>query len=171
MASPRPISPVPSFVFALRLICSTGCPAISRAPSRIAGKCGPSFGRSQNDDRIQMIDAQLRARREACACAREKSGSAAPFHFGSVSGKCVPMSPRPPAPRSASQSAWRARRHRSGPREPLSNGTSNAADHQLAAFGQAVQIVANAGASHSCAPGLSLLFEVESARGPCRRGA
>src|SRR5713101_1821955 len=38
------------------------------------------------------------------ACSR-KIKLFAPFHFGSVSGKCVPISPSPAAPSSASQSA------------------------------------------------------------------
>ena len=47
MASPRPTASTPSFVLALRLISAAVMPRDFASAARIAGKCGPSLGRSQ----------------------------------------------------------------------------------------------------------------------------
>lgn len=44
IASPRPMASTPSFVLALRLICSMRMPSAFASTARMAGKCGTSFG-------------------------------------------------------------------------------------------------------------------------------
>ncbi len=55
MASPRPISPVPSFVFAFRLICSAAIPRAFRQRNAHRGEMRAQLGAFADDHRIQMI--------------------------------------------------------------------------------------------------------------------
>src|SRR5258708_3104367 len=123
MASPRPTASTPSLVLAFRWIFSVGTRRAFARASRIFGKWGPSFGRSRMTTASTCSMARCFSSRSLRACSRNRR-LFAPFHLGSVSGKCVPMSPRPAAPSSASQSAWATTSPSECPTGPLSKGTS-----------------------------------------------
>ena len=72
----------------------------------------------------------------------------APFHFGSVSGKCVPISPSAAAPRSASQSAWLSTSPIRAPHRAFLERNLDPADHELAALCKPVQVVDDPTPSH-----------------------
>src|SRR6266853_1431916 len=97
IASPWPIASTPSLVLAFKLIAETEIPNDFANASRMAGKCGPSFGFSVMTI-ASMCD--MRSWRSASKSrTRSKNRKLeTSFHFGSVSGKCVPMSPSPAAP-------------------------------------------------------------------------
>src|SRR5665213_1029219 len=104
IASPRPIASTDSLVLAFKLIMEEAMPSDLARVSRMAGKCGPSFGFSVITVASICIMVNLRWANRPRMCSRN-SRLRASFHFGSVSGKCVPMSPRPAAPNSASHIA------------------------------------------------------------------
>src|SRR5208337_3277516 len=123
MASPRPTASTPSLVLAFRWIFSTGTLKDFASASRIFGKCGPSLGRSRITTASTYSMAKCFSSRSFRACSRN-SRLLEPFHLGSLSGKCVPISPSPAAPNSASQSACATTSPSECPTGPFSHGTS-----------------------------------------------
>src|SRR5229473_3265877 len=123
MASPRPMASTPSFVLAFRLICSGVMPSVFARASRMAGKCGPSFGFSVITTASMCTMRSRRSSSSRCTPSR-KIKLEAPFHLGSVSGKCMPISPRLAAPNNASQMACDSTSPSEWPSGPLSKGTS-----------------------------------------------
>src|SRR5512143_48869 len=89
----------------------------------MAGMWGAILGRSAT-----MVASILCTRNPPSARSRPTSSSKTrldmPLYFGSESGKCLPMSPRPAAPRSASQTACRRTLASEWPRSPCSAGMS-----------------------------------------------
>ena len=74
-----------------------------------------------------------------------KRSDAAPFHCGSLGGKCEPISPSASAPRMASTSACRPTSPSECARKPLCVRHAHAADHQMIAVAEGVHVVAGAG--------------------------
>ena len=70
---------------------------------------------------------------------------AAPFHLGSLGGKCEPISPSASAPRMASTSACRPTSPSEWARKPRGVRHADAADHQMVAVAEGVHVVAGAG--------------------------
>ena len=149
MASPRPTASTPSLVLAFRLMRSASMPSAPASACAHGREMRAEFGPLGNHDGVDMRDAQSLLRRaSARTCSRNRK-LAASFHCGSLSGKCVPMSPSPAAPSSASQIACASASPSEWPTGPLIEGNFDAAQHELAATRQAVQIVADAGATHA----------------------
>ena len=69
----------------------------------------------------------------------------APFHCGSVSGKCRPMSPSDAAPRIASVAAWQAASASEWPSAPRSDGIVTPPRTSGRSCDQPMQVVADAG--------------------------
>ena len=94
IASPRPSSPTPSLVFPLMLTRSIDRRRARAARfARIASMYGASFGRSSDHRDVDVADLEAPARRTIATARPSRSRLDAPFHCGSVSGKCRPMSP------------------------------------------------------------------------------
>src|SRR5882672_8495541 len=86
IASPWPIASTPSLVLAFKLIAEVEIPRDFANASRMAGKCGPSFGFSV------ITTASICAMRSRCSTSSSRTRSKnrrleTSFHFGSVSGK------------------------------------------------------------------------------------
>src|SRR5204863_883107 len=121
MPSPRPIAPRRSEVFALTL---TWSGRIARSAARFAtivGMCSAIFGAS-----ARMVASTLAIENPASRIlpptSRRKVRLSAFLYFGSLSGKCRPMSPSAAAPRSASHTAWTSTSASECPARPFSNG-------------------------------------------------
>ena len=147
MASPRPISPVPSFVLAFRLIWSGEMPSDFASAARMAGKCGPSFGRSQITTASRCLMRRLRSSSSFRVCSRKsRLEDALPFRIGIREMRADVAEARRAEQRVAKRVAQHiaiGMAHRA-----FVERNFDSADHQLAAFGQAVQIVADSGARH-----------------------
>lgn len=100
-ASPRPISPQPSFVPAFTF---TGPFSSDLSVSRIAGLKGASFGRSARIITSAFASDHPAAIASAHTCSTNVR-LGAPLHLGSVLAKRSPMSPPPRAPKIASTKA------------------------------------------------------------------
>ncbi|PAV67340.1 hypothetical protein WR25_01718 [Diploscapter pachys] len=101
MPSPRPVKPSRSVVVALMLTRSSDSPSSAPMRVRMASRCGPIFGASQISVRsTKSMRPPLSAIRVAACC--RNCAESAPFHCGSLGGKCVPMSPAAIVPSSAS---------------------------------------------------------------------
>src|SRR5262245_2957752 len=121
MASPRPISPRPSFVFPLMLTRSSDTPRTAARLARIWSMYGASLGRSRMTVASTLPTARPSARTTSTA-RLSRSTLEAPFHRGSVSEKWRPMSPAPAAPRIASVTAWHTASASECPARPRSKG-------------------------------------------------
>src|SRR6266480_5893881 len=103
--SPRPIQPIPSFVFAFTDTCAGPVSNASARRSFIASICGASFGFS-----MMTVTSACTNWNPASTTLRNallsKSIELASFQRGSSLGNMRPMSPRPAAPRMASVTAW-----------------------------------------------------------------
>ena len=99
-----------------------GTPEISAIFARITSRSGPIFGRSQISVTSRLATRPLRAVTRSTAYFRKRSEEA-PFHLGSLGGKCEPMSPSASAPRMASTSACRPTSPSEWARKPRVCGT------------------------------------------------
>ena len=96
--SPRPIAPSPSHVVALMLMRSDSHPRSSGdVAAHRARDDRRAAGASASSVRSALTTRQPRSR-SSDAQWRRNSRLSAPFHRGSLSGKCCPMSPRPMRP-------------------------------------------------------------------------
>ena len=136
--------PTFSFVLPLTLTAEMSMPIAVARFARIAWTCGSNFGRSAIttastfDDRVSGRRGRSRRRFAATRCC------SAPFHFGSVSGKCWPISPCAAAPRIASVTAWHSTSASECPSEPRVVRNLDAADDERPARFEPVKIVAGA---------------------------
>src|SRR6478672_4645709 len=96
--SPRPTQPIPSLLLALTL---TRAEVASEMIRSISARLPPSRGSSQTTV-ASMLTIRPASRPTTV---RSRSIESASRHLSSSSGKSVPMSPRPPAPSSASITA------------------------------------------------------------------
>ena len=156
MASPRPIASTPSLVLAFRLIAEAEIPNDFASASRMAGKCGPSFGFLGDDDGINVRNAKL-AFGEQFASALQKSQARhiLPLRIG-----VRKMGADVAQPGGAEQSVADGMRQRVAvgmAHGPLVKRDLNAAKDQFAAFGEAVQVISDSRGSSPRA----LLAEIE----------
>src|SRR5882724_5933387 len=123
MPSPRPMAPSRSAVLAFTLTWPDFRPRSAERLATIAGMCGAILGAS-----AWMVASRLAiaypAPRTFAATSRSSARLSASLYFGSVSGKCRPMSPSPAAPRSASHTAWTRTSASECPARPFSKGMS-----------------------------------------------
>ena len=87
---------------------------------------------------------QICVRRASSRRVLQEKRPSTPFHFGSVSGKCLPMSPSPAAQQQRVAHCVRDNIAVRMSRWPLVERHFYAADDQLAALHQAVQVIADA---------------------------
>ena len=107
------------------------------------GKMRPQLRPFRESPQHRYVRSQISFRRAILrACSRNKR-LFAPFHLGSLSGKCVPMSPSPAAPSSASTIAWATTSPSEWPTGTFIEGNLHPSNDQLASFGQPMKIVSN----------------------------
>ena len=126
MPSWRPSAPRPS---ARRPLTVTGAPAASLSRCCISARCGASLGASHTTEQSTLPMRQPSSRTSVAAW-RSSTSESAPFHCGSVSGKCSPMSPSPAAPSSASVTAWATASASLCPCRPRAPSKCDAAEHE-----------------------------------------
>src|SRR4051812_13533681 len=123
MPSRRPVNPSPSVVVALTLTRAASRPSVSASRATMAPRCGPTFGRSQMIVTSTWLKRPPRPVTRPSAW-RRKVVESAPFQRGSEGGKCVPISPAPMAPSSASVSACKPTSASEWPSKPCSCATA-----------------------------------------------
>ena len=146
MPSRRPVKPSPSVVVAFTLTRSTDrCRRCARCwPPwrRDAGRCAaprrPGSGRDARCGR--------RARRAGRRRGAGSGRTTAPRHCGSEGGKCLPMSPAPIVPSTASVSACSATSASEWPAERMVVRDRDAAQHHGVAGPEAMHVEAQRGA-------------------------
>jgi hypothetical protein len=140
MASPAPPGPGFSAVLAFTFTCSTA------RPSAAAIRCAHGRNMRRQARRLRNHGAVDVAQRQPCARTRRAASPAAPesapLKRSSVSGKCVPMSPSPAAPSSASVMACSSTSASEWPSRPSGVGNLHAANDQLAPRHQRVHVPA-----------------------------
>ena len=126
MPSPRPTKPIPSPRRGLHVHrARRRARAPRRGASRIASRCGPSFGAlAASRVASTLHDAQPALGEQPRRRSRSSSSESASRQRSSVSGKCSPMSPRPAAPSSASITAWVSTSASEWPASPRSRSGS-----------------------------------------------
>ena len=144
MPSSRPVKPSRSLVVAFTATREMSRPEISAIRARMVSRSGPIFGRSQIKVTSRLAMRPPRAVTRSTAYFRKRSEDA-PFHCGSLGGKCEPISPSASAPRMASTSACRPTSPSEWARKPLRVRHANAADHHMIAVAEGVYVIAGAG--------------------------
>src|SRR5436309_4287276 len=123
MPSPRPIHPIPSFVFAFTETCAGPVSSASASFSFMASRYGASLGSS----RITVTSVWTNWNPASTTLRNalfNRSIELAPFHCGSSFGNIRPMSPSPAAPRIASVTACAIASASEWPARPLALGIS-----------------------------------------------
>ena len=150
IASPRPTSAsTPSLVLAFKLISPVVRPKRfgQRVPHR--REVGVEFGPFANRQSRQIFtDPESAIRQQAAKYAREKPHSTPPSISDRCRGNACRYPPGLAAPSSASQIAWQSTSPSECACEPSLERNFDAANHELAPFHQAVQIVSNSRRIH-----------------------